>query len=376
MTALIFYLLLAIGVSFICSISEAVLLSIRPSYIAAMDQQNKTASILTKLRNNLDRPLAAILTANTIAHTVGAAGAGAQAAAVFGNGYIGVISAVLTFLILVVSEIIPKTLGAAYWRRLTPVVVKLLGATTLSMWPLVKMAELLTGMMTGNRPRKQVHREEFIALAELGAREGIFHRYESRVLQNLFYLRDIRIRDIMTPSTVVFYLPGNQSIAETITTHGSFQFSRIPVYGESLDDIKGFVLKGDIFQTPREDQQKLLTDICRPIVVMDGDETLHVMFERMMREAIHIALVVDRYGGTEGIVTMEDFIETLLGLEIVDEMDTVADMQERARKQWQIRAQRSGLFTAGERSADHGRSPELQSDENKAPDVPEPRPPL
>ncbi len=377
MGLLIFYVCLALGVSFLCSIMEAVLLSISMSFVAQQEQEHpELGAKLKHFKENIDQPLAAILSLNTIAHTVGAAGAGAQAAAVFGNGYIGVISAVLTFLILVVSEIIPKTLGAAYWRRLTPVVVKLLGATTLSMWPLVKMAELLTGMMTGNRPRKQVHREEFIALAELGAREGIFHRYESRVLQNLFYLRDIRIRDIMTPSTVVFYLPGNQSIAETITTHGSFQFSRIPVYGESLDDIKGFVLKGDIFQTPREDQQKLLTDICRPIVVMDGDETLHVMFERMMREAIHIALVVDRYGGTEGIVTMEDFIETLLGLEIVDEMDTVADMQERARKQWQIRAQRSGLITAGERSADHGRSPELQSDENKAPDVPEPRPPL
>jgi CBS domain containing-hemolysin-like protein len=233
-------------------------------------------------------------------------------------------------------------------------VVKLLVVTTLSMWPLVKMAELLTRLMTRNKPKKQVHREEFIALAELGSREGTFHRYESRVLQNLFYLRDIRIRDIMTPRTVVFALPGSQTVTETIATHGSFQFSRMPVYEESLDDIKGFVLKSDILQATGKNRQKLLSEICRPIVVMGGDETLHTMFEKMMNESTHIALVVDTYGGTEGIVTMEDFIETLLGLEIVDEMDTIADMQERARRQWQIRARRTGLITTGgEQETDH-----------------------
>ena len=375
MGLLIFYVCLALGVSFLCSVMEAVLLSISRSFVAQQEQERPALGAKLKhFKENIDQPLAAILSLNTIAHTVGAAGAGAQAAAVFGSGYIGVISAVLTLLILVVSEIIPKTLGAAYWRRLTPIVVKLLGVTTLSMWPLVKMAELLTSVMSRNKPRKQVHRQEFIALAELGAREGIFHRYESRVLQNLFYLRDIRIRDIMTPSTVVFTLPGSQTIAETITTHGPFQFSRMPVYGESLDDIEGFVLKADILQTPREDQQKLLIEICRPIVVMNGDETLHVMFEQMMRESTHIALVVDSYGGTEGIVTMEDFIETLLGLEIVDEVDTVADMQERARKQWQMRAQRSGLITAGRSSAAHSSPPGRQSDEHKAPAVPKTKP--
>ena len=373
MGLLIFYVCLALGVSFLCSIMEAVLLSISRSFVAQQEQENpELGARLKHFKENIDQPLAAILSLNTIAHTVGAAGAGAQAAAVFGSGYIGVISAVLTLLILVVSEIIPKTLGAAYWRSLTPTVVKLLGVTTMSMWPLVKMAELLTSAMTRSKPNKQVHREEFIALAELGAREGIFHRYESRVLQNLFYLRDIRIRDIMTPSTVVFALPGDQTIAETLTSHGSLQFSRMPVYGESLDDIKGFVLKGDILATAPEDQQKLLTGICRPIVVMNGDETLHVMFERMMSESIHIALVVDSYGGTEGIVTMEDFIETLLGLEIVDELDTVADMQERAREQWQMRAQRSGLITAPRSSTDHSRSTRLQT--NKAPAAPKTRP--
>ncbi len=378
MGLLIFYVCLALGVSFLCSIMEAVLLSISLSFVAQQEQEHpEFGAKLKHFKQNIDQPLAAILSLNTIAHTVGAAGAGAQAAAVFGSAYIGVISAVLTFLILVVSEIIPKTLGAAYWRNLTPLVVKLLAVTTLSMWPLVKMAELLTRLMTRNRPKKQVHREEFVALAELGTREGVFHRYESRVLQNLFYLRDIRIRDIMTPRTVMLALPDNQSIAETIAANGFFQFSRIPVYGESFDDIKGFVLKSDILQATTEDQQKLLGEIRRPIVVMAGDETLHTMFEKMMNESIHIALVVDAYGGTEGIVTMEDFIETLLGLEIVDEMDTIADMQEQARKQWQKRARRSGLITAnGKPATDYQQTRERQNSEIPVPAVEKDEPSL
>ena len=326
---------------------EAVLLSISASFAAQQEQERpKLGAKLKAFKQNMDKPLAAILSLNTIAHTVGAAGAGAQAAFVFGEAYIGVISAVLTFLILVVSEIIPKTLGAAYWRQLTPIVVKLLDITTLSMWPLVKMSELLTRLMTRKRPKKQVHRDEFIALAELGTQEGIFHRYESRVLQNLFFLRDIRTRDIMTPRTVLFALPEDQTVAETIAETPTFQFSRIPIFGESLDDIKGFVLKGDILQSAHETPEKRLADICRPIVVIVGDVTLHSMFETMMNDSNHIALVVDEYGGTEGIVTMEDFIETLLGLEIVDEVDTAEDMQELARKQWNIRARRTGLITA------------------------------
>lgn len=346
MGLLLFYVALALSVSFLCSIMEAVLLSISASFVAKQEQEHpKLGAKLKKFKLNIDRPLAAILSLNTIAHTVGAAGAGAQAAFVFGDAYIGVISAILTFLILVISEIIPKTLGAAYWRQLTPFVVKSLGLTTWTMWPLVKMAEFLTRIMTKNKPKKRVHRDEFIALANLGAQEGIFHKYESRVLQNLFFLRDIRTRDIMTPRTVVFAFPETQSVAETIFPDSRLYFSRIPIYGENLDDVKGFVLKSEIFQAASETPEKPLSKLRRPIVVVNGTLTLHDLFERMMNDSTHIALVVDSYGGTEGIVTMEDFIETLLGLEIVDEVDTVEDMQDIARRQWQKRAQRSGLLT-------------------------------
>jgi len=346
MGLLLFYVGLALSVSFLCSIMEAVLLSISASYIARLEQEKpQLGAKLKAFKIDIDRPLAAILSLNTIAHTVGAAGAGAQAAAVFGDAYIGVISAVLTFLILVVSEIIPKTLGAAYWRQLTPFVVSALKVTIIIMWPLVKMSEILTGLMTKNKPQKSVHRDEFIALAELGSREGIFHKYESRVLQNLFFLRNLRTKDIMTPRTVVFALSEELTVQQVIADHQRFHFSRIPVYGRDMDDIRGFVLKSALLRAAAQTPSTLLKELCRPIVVVLDKLTLHDLFETMMNESAHIALVVDEYGGTEGVVTMEDFIETLLGLEIVDEMDKVDDMQEIARKQWQERAKRVGLLT-------------------------------
>ncbi len=344
MTLLLIYMALALGVSFLCSIMEAVLLSVSPSFIARQEQEGRwLGAKLRKFKDNVDQPLAAILSLNTIAHTVGAAGAGAQAAAVFGDAYIGVISAVLTFLILVVSEIIPKTLGAAYWRQLSPSVVRALEVTIWSMWPLVKLADSLTRLLTKGKEKSTVHREEFIALAELGAKEGVFHKYESRILNNLFCFREVRTRDIMTPRTVVFALSENLAVEETLSLHTQLTFSRIPVYGENLDKVTGFVLKSEVLLAGQEKGDTLLSELRRPLVMIPGDLPLHSLFERLMNENAHIALVVDSYGGTEGVVTMEDFIETLLGLEIVDEVDTVEDMQAMAREQWRRRARKVGL---------------------------------
>jgi CBS domain containing-hemolysin-like protein len=345
MTLLLIYMALALSVSFLCSVMEAVLLSVSPSFIARQEQEGQwLGSKLRKFKDNVDQPLAAILSLNTIAHTVGAAGAGAQAAAVFGDAYIGIISAILTFLILVVSEIIPKTLGAAYWRQLSPFVVRALEVTIWSMWPLVKLADSLTRLLTKGKEKGKVHREEFIALAELGAKQGVFHKYESRILNNLFCFRNVRTRDIMTPRTVLFALSENMAVEETLALHARLPFSRIPVYGESLDQVTGFVLKNDILHAGREKGAALLSALRRSLVMVPGDVPLHALFERLMRENAHIALVVDSYGGTEGVVTMEDFIETLLGLEIVDEVDTVADMQAMAREQWRRRARNAGLL--------------------------------
>ncbi|PID41915.1 MAG: hemolysin [Proteobacteria bacterium] len=347
MGLLIFYVSLALGVSFLCSIMEAVLLSISPSFIARHDNDdNPFGRKLKEFKKNLNEPLAAILSLNTIAHTVGAAGAGAQAAKVFGEVYIGVISAVLTFLILVVSEIIPKTLGAAYWRQLTPTVVRLLQITVFLMWPLVKMSEMLTSLITNHKGKHQIQRDEFIALTELGTKEGIFHKYESRVLHNLFYFRNIRTKDIMTPRTVMFAMSENLPVSEVLEQNPVLRFSRIPIFGENPDDIKGFVLKDDILRKGTENHRTLLKELCRTILVIPDDLALHDLFRKMMSDSNHIALVVDEYGGTQGLVTMEDFIETLLGLEIVDESDDVEDMQALARNKWNERAQKNGLFTS------------------------------
>ena len=345
MALLIFYVVLALGVSFLCSIMEAVLLSVSPSFVAQMEKQGLIGRKLRALKDDIDRPLSAILSLNTIAHTVGAAGAGAQAAAVFGDVYVGVISAVLTFLILVISEIIPKTLGAIYWRQLTPFVVRLLVPTIWIMWPLVKMAQGLTRLMAPGKKKVLVSREEFTALAEIGAQEGVFHEDESRILRNLFRFGQVRARDIMTPRTVMFTLPETQTVGETLAEHPELRFSRIPVYAENRDDITGFVLKGDILlHVAKQQHSTTLAEIKRTILVISGTLSLRDLLEQLMTDGSHAALVVDEYGGTAGLVTLEDLVETLLGLEIVDEADHVQDMQEWARQQWRNRARRLGLL--------------------------------
>jgi CBS domain containing-hemolysin-like protein len=345
-TLLLIYVALALGVSFLCSIMEAVLLSVSPSYVARIERDRPALGRrLKSLKEDVDRPLAAILSLNTIAHTVGAAGAGAQAAAVFGSAYVGVISAVLTFLILVLSEIIPKTLGAVYWRALAPLMVRVLIPIIVVLWPLVKMAEGLSWLIARNKEKATIHREEFIAMAHRGEEEGILHEDESRIMKNLFRFRLVRAEDIMTPRTVLFMLPEKRTVSKTVTAHPDIRFSRIPVYGEDQDDVTGFVLKNDLLLwAARGKGQSTLAELRRPLTAVPGDLALRDLLERMMNERTHIFLVVDEYGGTEGVVTMEDVVETLLGLEIVDEADAVQDMQELARQQWVKRAKRLGII--------------------------------
>ncbi len=346
MTLLIFYVALALGVSFLCSIMEAVLLSITPSFAAQVEQDNPTlGNRIRAFKADIDRPLAAILSLNTIAHTVGAAGAGAQAAAVFGDAYVGVISAVLTFLILVVSEIIPKTLGAVYWRGLTPTVIRVLTPTIWLMWPLVKMAQGLTKLLARGKKHVLISREEFTALAELGAQEGVFEEDESRILMNLFRFREIRAKDIMTPRTVLFRLPEDQTVADVVEAHPNMRFSRIPIYTQDADDITGFVLKNEILLAVAQGKDQVrLAELRRPILAVNEDLPLSTLFEHLMKDRAHVALVHGPFGGTAGLVTMEDLLETLLGLEIVDEADAVHDMQELARKRWTERARRLGII--------------------------------
>lgn len=349
LTLLIVYALFALGVSFLCSITEAVLLSVTPSYVAALDKEDKTGvgQLLRDLKNDVDRPLAAILSLNTIAHTVGAAGVGAQAQIVFESTSVALTSAVLTFLILVISEVIPKTLGAIYWRRLAPNTGRMLRFLIWGMYPLVLMSQVITDFIArGAEEEANISRREITALADLGVEAGIFEEEESRILKNLFRFGSLRVEDIMTPRTVVFAMPAQMTIGGAIEEHEDFRFSRIPVYRENRDDITGYVLKNDILiHAAREELDTPLSTFERDILMVPEALPLPKLFERLLDRLEHIALVMDEYGGVAGVVTMEDVVETLLGLEIVDEADSVQDMQALARQQWYKRARRLGLVS-------------------------------
>ena len=346
MLKLVLYIFLAIGVSFLCSILEAVLLSVTPSYIAAKKEKGtKAGKNLAKLKEDIDRPLAAILSLNTIAHTVGAGGSAAAAQQVFENLPVSVFTFILTLGILVLSEIIPKTLGATYWRLLAPWAARILPAMIISMYPLVVLSMGITEVISSDEEQQLVSREEFSALANLGAQEGVFDEEGTRVFKNLLRFESIRVRDIMTPRTVILACSEAMTVEEFGERRPNPKFSRIPVFNETRDDITGYVLKDEILlNLARDNDEVRLSELKRDILVVPELLSLHELFERLLEKQEHLALVVNEYGGTAGIVTMEDVVETLLGLEIVDEVDTIKDMQALARKQWFSRAKRLGLL--------------------------------
>jgi CBS domain containing-hemolysin-like protein len=346
MTLLIFYLLLAVLVSFFCSVAEAVLLSVRPSYIAVLEAQGSgSAEKLKKLCNNLDRPLAAILTANTIAHTVGAAGVGAQAAVVFGNQYIGLTSAILTFLILIFSEIIPKTLGAVYWRQLAAPFAVLIAGLTQLLLPFVWLSEKLTRLLSRSGSGSHTFsRDEFEAMAQIGVDEGLLESKELKILTNLMRLRQLSVRDIMTPRPVVFSASEKMTVRGFFTDHSENAFSRIPVYAKNEDDITGYVLKSDLLMAQARDEfDKSLSEFRRPFLMFLDVLDASTIFDSLIHGKNQIALVLDEYGTMQGIVTIEDVMETLIGLEIMDESDKVDDMQKLARKRWRARMESMGI---------------------------------
>ena len=344
LTLLIIFIALAIGVSFLCSIMEAVLLSVTPAYIGALESEKpEVAKRLRDLKDDIDRPLAAILTLNTVAHTIGAAGAGAQAAAYFGSGAIGIFSALLTLGILVLSEIIPKTLGAEYWRSLAPMVAKLLKPLIYLLYPLVFMSQWLAKLMTRGEKVGEVSREEMSALADIGAEEGVFREGEVRLFKSLLRFESLRVSDVMTPRTVVFALPEDSKASDLIDAKRPF--SRYPVYSENRDNITGYVLLSDALASIADDaHDTILKDLRRDLVAVPLNRSLPELFEDLVQGGEHIALVIDEYGGTAGIATMEDVIETLIGLEITDETDTDEDMQVLARERWRSRASALGLL--------------------------------
>ena len=343
---LILYVLLALVFSFLCSIAEATLLSITPSFIAGQKEQHPArAAMLKKLKqDNVDRSLAAILTLNTIAHTVGAIGSGAKATAVFGSAWFGLFSAVMTLLILFLSEIIPKTLGAVYWRRLAAPTAVFVRGLILALYPLILVSERLTRLVSGGKKVHPFNRDEFVALAGIGERSGVIEPHESRILGNLFRFNALRVKDVMTPRTVIVAFQQDLSIDEVLSQATHKAFSRLPIYDQDIDDISGFVLKDDILHASNEDQHdQKVSQLRRELPSVLAEMSLTALLEFLLDHRIHLALVVDEYGSTTGLVSLEDVVETLLGMEIVDEMDEVDDMRALARQQWRKRAEGMGL---------------------------------
>jgi len=339
MALLLFYLFLALVVSFICSIMESVLLSTPPAFLVVKEEDGKAwAKRFQAYKNNIDQPLAAILSLNTVAHTIGAAGVGAQATKVFGEAYFGVVSAVLTLLILIITEIIPKTIGANNWRGLAPLTARIIRIMIIIAYPLVWLTTLISKVLSNGESSLSTSREEISALAGIGAEEGIFNQKESKIIQNVLRLRNVRVEEVMTPRVVVASADEEMSLQEFMETRNFLRFSRIPLYAGGDEMITGYVLRQNVFEELAEDHHHLkLKDCKREIVIVPHNMALIRVWETLLAKREHLALVVDEYGGMDGIVTMEDILETMLGLEIVDETDDVTDMQQFARDRWKSR---------------------------------------
>ena len=349
-TLLFVFLFVSIVFSFLCSVWEAVLLSITPSFTQMKVQEGgELGETLEVFKQNIDRPLAAILTLNTIAHTVGAIGVGAQATKIWGASIIStaVVPVLMTLAILILSEIIPKTIGANYWKELAGLTVRSLKFVMWVLAPLVYVSQIITSVLKKDKEASVFSRADFGAMAELGTQQGVFDEGESNILRNLLRFNSISAKMVMTPRTVMIASDQHVSLRDFNDNHPDLRVSRIPVFEESTDHITGYVLKADVLsQIVNGDGDKPLSSIKRDVLAVAEDYPIPDLFSHFTEKREHIAIVLDEFGGTAGLVTMEDVIETLLGLEIVDEHDKTPDMQALARKQWELRARNVGLIEA------------------------------
>lgn len=365
MGLLIFYAIISIFFSFLCSILEAVLLSVTPTFVNIKKKEGKGyAETLEELKKDVDKPLIAILTLNTVAHTVGAILVGVQAKIAYVNLYgsntrsffgieftedlmVGVVSTIMTILILVASEIIPKTIGATYWRQLANFTAKTLKFMVLILkWTgLLWILQLFTKLVGGKGHHGSVlSRDDFSAMADIAHEEGVFEKSESTIIKNLLRFDEVLVKDVMTPRSVMKIASENLSIREYYDENNKMRFSRIPVFNQKVDHITGFVLKDNILEELVSANDDIpLSEIRREILVTKRNTPIPQLFDIFISKREHIALVVDEFGSVSGLVTMEDVIETLLGLEIMDESDNIADLQQLARKNWEIRAEKTGI---------------------------------
>lgn len=340
MELLLIYLFVALAFSFLCSMLESVILSITPSYVNVLSEQgSKTGKLLAKFKEDIDRPLAAILTLNTFAHTIGAAGVGAQAQLIWGNEYLSLISAVLTILILIISEIIPKTIGAMFTKQLAGFTAITLQVMIYSpLYPFILISQGITRWLKRGRKSKQISRDELSAMARVGANIGEVHEKESRIIQNLMNFDYLKVKDIMTPRVVIVSADEDTRASEFHDNVQNLRFSRIPVYQGDKENISGYILKDELLVNLLHNKQNIqLKEFKRKIPIVVSSSKISTLYEKLTEENEMIALAVDEYGGLDGIVTMEDIVESILGLEIVDEFDQARDMRELAKRLWERR---------------------------------------
>lgn len=320
MSLLIFFILLSVGVSFICSMLEAVILSVTPSYLTAMKSKNpKLFKDVEILKADIEKPLASILTFNTIAHTVGAAGAGAEAQRIFGSDVLALFSAILTFIILFFSEIIPKSIGASSWKLLLPLAAKILKPMILISMPIVWLSNLISKIF--KKKDNKVSRDEIVAMAEIGLKDGILEKDEYRTILEVIKFRKLTVGDILTPKELVKSVSINDLVDEAYLKLKEHNFSRVIVFGINDDDIKGYALRSKILNAYIESTENRIFDLVSPILILDSSTPLTILFKRLMERREHISAVVSEAGDFIGVVTMEDVIERLIGFDIFDELD-------------------------------------------------------
>ncbi|MDE0836085.1 MAG: CNNM domain-containing protein [Akkermansiaceae bacterium] len=348
MALLVTYILIALIFSFLCSLLEASLLTLTPTTVSRAVQDKKPWGLkMQRLKGDIDRPLSAILTLNTIAHTMGAAGAGAQWAKLTGNQWEAAFAACLTVAILIVTEIIPKTIGARFAAPLAPFTSSFLIFLITALKPLVLASKSITGMIATKEeePDASEHRDELLAMARIGEESGSIRARESQFVHNLIQLNAMKVSDIMTPRPVVFSLPQSTPLADFAALIEDKPFTRIPLYDKGSDDFSGFAIRGDALLAHLKDHYDTgtLADVLKPIAITAEYTPVDALFQRFIAERHQIMLVTNEFGTTIGLVTLEDIIETIFGIEIVDETDKHADLQQHARNLWLERAKKMGI---------------------------------
>ena len=335
MTLLIFYLLLTLGISFLCSLLESVLMSTPLSYISMKeDEGDKNAALFARMKQDPDRPLSAILSLNTIANTLGAAAVGHQATLLSGEHWFGIISALMTILILVFAEIVPKTIGTSHWKDLLWL-AKVMNFLVYLLLPVVWVIDKLHDSISNEEPDTAISREEVSAMANMGEEEGVLDNSENKVIQNIIKLDDIKAYEVMTPRVVANIAPESMTLKQFYRQEELSHNSRIPVYADSPESITGYIMRNDVLENLAEDKFDMrLKGIKRKIAAFHEETSVSDVWESLLRTKDQIALIIDDYGCFQGIITLEDIIETILGMEIIDENDTVTDMQQYAKERW------------------------------------------